>query len=758
MLRKKKFSVLLGLGLLLVLSSVATPPGAAGERAAVPGGETVKVVDRVTQTYPVTGVRLSVTKLRDTRTGRTYLDVRDASGKIADQAQVTAAEQKASLARLGKVDSGLAGRLSAMAPGQRTRVSIWLNAPNPPRDRSRGLDARLQQVRQFMAPYREGVLGALARMGVPAHAPQYAPAVFAELTPGQIRSIAARADVDVVYGSANYSLANDDATTTERAHRVWAAGNLGFGTSSRPVVHEPDGVSDYNPYLNNTSHPVVFWCSAISSRCPAGKNIFTPANPAGTHASSVAGVIASTHGQFRGIAPSSQLVISANSPDFDDQNLVEAFEWARGNGGDPTNMSWGSTCPDGNQNFMSRYVDWAVGALGATFTISSGNTRGCVSRDLQVSAPGVAWGAITVGAIEDDNTGFWSGDGMSGFSRWQNPDFAPGMEKPEVVAVGQDRRTTSDSGIATGGVNGTSFSAPAVAGQVAQMLARRPAQNAWPETNKAAVLTSAYHDIVAGQSQDGVGAVVMNHSDDTYRLGRFFNDLGNATAGSFPKSYPISLTAGQVARVATAWDAWSTGGGGTNVLGGDIDLCVTRNDTGAVVACSLSVQNAWELVQFTAPVTGAYTVRLNLFSSAPGWPGTYLGTAWSVRALPTQCTGATLVPSSGATYNLQTNSTGGTFLDTYAGWAFNQSGRERVFQLNLATTKDISVTDTNANLDLHIVRFSTCSGVAATTTVLSNGANSAAVNNAPAGTYWILVDGRNGATGTTNVAIRVTGP
>src|SRR6266498_6073582 len=112
------------------------------------------------------------------------------------------------------------------------------------------------------------------------------------------------------------------------------------------------------------------------------------------------------------------------------------------------------------------------------------------------------------------------------------------MEKPEIVAVGQDRGTTSDTGITAGGVNGTSFSAPAVAGQVAQMLARRPGQNIWPETNKAAVLASAYHDVVAGTAQDGVGAVVMQNTDDTYRLGRFFNDCGAGCVPMLPADFP----------------------------------------------------------------------------------------------------------------------------------------------------------------------------------------------------------------------------
>src|SRR5436853_457246 len=86
----------------------------------------------------------------------------------------------------------------------------------------------------------------------------------------------------------------------------------------------------------------------------------------------------------------------------------------------PLSMSWGATCPDGNQSFMSRYVDWAARNFGQTFTISSGNTNGCLTNDFQVSAPGNAFAALTVGAIRDSNDGFWSNDSFSTFSRWQN--------------------------------------------------------------------------------------------------------------------------------------------------------------------------------------------------------------------------------------------------------------------------------------------------------------------------------------------------
>ena len=200
------------------------------------------------------------------------------------------------------------------------------------------------------------------------------------------------------------------------------------------------------------------------------------------------------------------------------------------------------------------------------------------------------------------------------------------------------------------------------------MFSRQPGQRGWPETNKAAVLASAYHDIEAGRSRDGVGSIVIPNADDTYRLGRVVNDSGNAT--SFPRNYPIALTAGTTYRVAIAWDSWSTGGGGTDVLGADIDLSVL-NPTGGFVAGSASVENAWEVVEFVAAVTGTYTVRVNLFSSVTGWPGTFLGMAYSARTLPTPCTGVTILPSTGGSVAVNT-ANGPTFFDSYAGWAFAQ--------------------------------------------------------------------------------------
>ncbi len=81
-----------------------------------------------------------------------------------------------------------------------------------------------------------------------------------------------------------------------------------------------------------------------------------------------------------------------------------------------------------------------------------------------------------------------------------------------------------------------------------------------------------------------------------------------------------------------------------------------------------------------------------------------------------------------------------------------------MFRLTLPTTRDITVTDTNPSLDLHIVQFSTCSSASTTTTVLANGSDAATVDDAPAGTYYLLLDGPRGFVGAANVGITVSGP
>jgi len=727
-------------------------------------------------TFPNLGIVIYTAKFVDTQTGATYQAATDVTGKAADVDALAAQEEKVKVAKYGKIDPQLFSLMEKMESGavlnkfytQATLggtipVAIWLAIPAMPlverpaspdaATAQSNLEQHLRNVQTLVAPLRKGVVKALARMGVTAQEPVYAPAVFANLTPGQIRSIAKNVDVAVVYGTVDRRVYEDHASTTQRGYRIWAVGNSGAGMV-RPVVHEPDGVSDLNRYLNNNTHPVIFYCSAVNTmNCPQGKYL----EVFGYHATEVAGVIAATHPLYRGVSPSVQTVFSANSQTWNDADLVNAFEWAHANGGNPTNMSWGTTCPTGQQDFMSRYVDWATSNLWATFTVSAGNTGGTSCP--YVASPGMAWNVITVGSQYDNYDGWWGGDGVSSFSSYVNP--ATGQEKPEVIAVGESVNTTYNTGLTTGPVAGTSFSAPQVAGQVALMLARQSYLQIWPEINRAMVMTSAFHDLGATRDVEGVGSVVMNNSDDSARLGRWGYITFTPTMTDWSATFyggPLNLTQGHKYRIGIGWDSWSDGST-SDQLGADLDLYVYKPD-GTLMAASASVPNAWEMVDFTAPVTGTYSANVHKFSAVSGWPGSYVGIAYSDRTIPNVCTGAGAGVGS---FKIDTTN-GPDYFTSYTGWSYGQTGREYMRKIVVPATGNhtIAVTNSNANMDLHLIQIPNCTADPPSVTVLANG-NTSLQKAVTAGTYYVVVDGRDdangiGYVGTATVGISLIAP
>jgi len=780
----------------------------------------LSIASRDVQSFETTGLRLEIAKVVDEKTGQTYLTALDTQGNVVDLAQVQAAESRGKKSKFGKIHPALDVQMRGNGNGSngngpnRISVAIWLaesdvtvtRPDTPDEDVSSAVAAMLNSTKQQLDSKRQGLINAITRMGggAQAVASPYAPVVFASLTAGQINAISQRDDVGTIYGDVQNTKFSDDAATTERAYKAWAQGALGKPSASLnvpgipPVVHEDDGIYDLNPYLSNGSHGVFYWCSDVDliGRCPSGKNTTA------SHASIVAGVIASTHPLYRGIAPSVANLLSANFQSFAssgfDQRMVDSFEWARANRGDPTNMSWGTNCGGGLSFFQDRYLDWATRNLGATFVVSSGNTRGCsggaIPDDYYVSSPGTAWSVITVGAVDDNDNGFWSGDFVAGYSRYIDP--LTGQDKPEVVAVGSDRVSTDNAGgdHISPPANGTSFSAPAVAGQVSLLLGRKPGQTSWPETNKAAVLVSTWHDVVAGTEVDGMGAVVMNTSDDTYQKNRFGND--SVTVGTMVTpcegfvSSTCKIYANKIAvttamlgipiRVAIAYDSYTSAGCGnpalacSDALGADLDLYVIAPNNTSIVCSSTGVSNAWELCQFTPAVTGSYDIQVRHFGSVGGWPGTFLGYAWAQRVLPDFCTGnAAAVTSTLGTYTRSVNTTNGTtWFDSYAGWGFAQGAREGVIPLTLSTIRDITISDTNANMDLHLITIPSCTTDPISPTIIAQNTGAAGqtivLNNLAAGQYYIVVDGRTdgaglpltapNAIGTDSVTVVVAGP
>jgi hypothetical protein len=104
-----------------------------------------------------------------------------------------------------------------------------------------------------------------------------------------------------------------------------------------------------------------------------------------------------------------------------------------------------------------------------------------------------------------------------------------------------------------------------------------------------------------------------------------FDFAGNVTA------LTASATAGQNVRVCLSWDSTVSGGPtyGTDALLADYDLYV-YGPTGALVATSASGIQSFEIVQFVAPSTGFYLVKVHRFSQTSA--SEYYGLAFTTTA------------------------------------------------------------------------------------------------------------------------------
>ncbi len=184
------------------------------------------------------------------------------------------------------------------------------------------------------------------------------------------------------------------------------------------AVHEDDGVF-LNQFLHSGPRPVTYWN-------PGTPNV-------GSHATNVAGVIASTHNWRRGGAFGISEILSANFQSFANaQNIVNSAGWAIRSGADAINMSWGGGS-GGGQTFFTAWVDHLVKNFGVPIVISSGNDTNFVL------SPSLGWNTISVGSYFDNNTGGQSDDAISVFSSYRNPlDPVSGVryEKPDLMAMG----------------------------------------------------------------------------------------------------------------------------------------------------------------------------------------------------------------------------------------------------------------------------------------------------------------------------------
>jgi len=241
-------------------------------------------------------------------------------------------------------------------------------------------------------------------------------------------------------------------------------------------------------------HPFLKVASAVST-CPE------PAGVPGRHGTFCAGVIASRHPHYAGIAPEVELLdvkIARSDGVTTPAALAQGIDEAMDRHADVLSISFGLnqeghgwTCPNGDC-ILCRAADHAA-RCGAVVVTAAGNqhrskvsSRGTPRTELL--CPGQARRAITVGATEKAPT-------AELYPLSSHGPTAYGLPKPDLVAPGVDvistilgDGTNEDHLFSLG--SGTSVSAAVVAGAVALLIeARKRRGEAWtPEEIRSELL------------------------------------------------------------------------------------------------------------------------------------------------------------------------------------------------------------------------------------------------------------------------------
>lgn len=245
----------------------------------------------------------------------------------------------------------------------------------------------------------------------------------------------------------------------------------------------------------------------------------------------------------------------------------------------------------GSPSFTStdqQALDSAAANADILITVSSGNSA------TQLGGTAAVYNGLSVGATSKGSArslASFSGRGTS----------SAGKTIPDIVAVGvsvvmplRNRETSSTS------ASGTSFSSPLTAGVAGLVRQANPKITALEA--KAVLLGGTEF----GTKKNGYGAGYLRADLAVKRVlnGDYFT---KRIAGNVPKMiFPFSLTQGMGHNVVIAFNRTSFSSGPVN----DLDLVVYDPKGNKVGSSSMSKQNSYDMVSFSAATTGVYRAEV----------------------------------------------------------------------------------------------------------------------------------------------------
>ncbi|MGV9311551.1 S8 family peptidase [Streptomyces sp. NPDC003691] len=303
-----------------------------------------------------------------------------------------------------------------------------------------------------------------------------------------------------------------------------AAWNRSYDGTGVTIAVLDTGIDDTHPDLAGRVRAAANFTGAPDTRDIVGH---------GTHVASIAAGTGAKDPRYQGVAPGAALLNGKVLNDWGkgyDSVTMAGIEWAAAQGADIVNMSLGNQDRAGTGP-LEALINRLSEQKGILFAVAAGNTG---PGEATVDSPGSAEAALTVGAVDDNDTiADFSARGPRLGDQGIKPDVtAPGVGVTAAAATGAEPQ--NPPGYIT--QEGTSMAAPHAAGAAALLKQQHPD---WTGARLKAALMGSAKPGTGSPYIQGAGRIAVDRA-----VGQsVFAETGSLSLGALPRSGDAPATA-----------------------------------------------------------------------------------------------------------------------------------------------------------------------------------------------------------------------